>query len=81
MSVLHGFDVVFVVKISAINVRLSLPFAGMGNEGNVALAPPEKANFDFINQIFAIHFTHTGHSATSRKVAVPIPDGVAGNFH
>jgi hypothetical protein len=58
-----------------------LSFAGTGNEGNAALAPPEKANFVFINLIFAIRLTHTGHSATSRKVAGSIPDGVIGIFH
>jgi hypothetical protein len=58
-----------------------LLFAGTRNEGNAALAPPEKANFDFINLIFAIHLKHKGHSATSWKVAGSIPDGVIGIFY
>jgi hypothetical protein len=62
-------------------LKAALPFAGTGNEGSAALAPPEKANFDFINLIFAIHLTHTGHSSTSRKVAGSILDVVVGIFH
>jgi len=62
-------------------LKAALPFAGTGNERSAALAPPEKANFDFNNLIFAIHLTHTGHNATSRKVAGSIPDGVIGIFH
>jgi hypothetical protein len=52
----------------------------MGNESTAALVLPEKANFDFMNLIFAIHLTHTGHRATNRKVSDSIPDGAIGIF-